>query len=272
MPSRTPTRRGVAGIGFGLGLAVLCCLLFGSGLPMPATADAVIFRPDAHREKPPQVRRGVFLVHIKGVQTNRWNQNKSARWECDVDSRGSGWERVRFHTPVRRMRIMAMGPKRADTVVFAPMPVRGTVARQGKRVTDSSNLPEHCYADGGGGPAPPPPVPDCGTKRIKPGMRVSLFALNGKLTLGRTGSGRVPDLFRRCDWSGTAWPGLLTRNNKEEISTEFSPRWVFNPRFNRRTGAWSKVIMIARGARSGRSFGTWYRSTIRWTVTMKRLR
>lgn len=86
-------------------------------------------------------------------------------------------------------------------------------------------------------------------------------------------SGPKAKLFKHCAWRGQVWPGLLTRRgNGSDVATGFSPRWVYNPKFNRRTGAWSKVIMIARGSKIVRGMGSWYKTRVRWTVTMKRLR
>lgn len=218
-------------------------------------------------------KQGVFKVKITGVQTNTWSTDKKPRFECDWFAQGSGSERVKFHTPFRRMRISAFGSRRADSAIFAPIPVRGKVTRKGTYETQTDHLPEHCLADGGDGPAPPPPAPDCGTKAIRSGKLV-LVALDGKLTLDRRMTRTSPkDLFRNCDWRGTVWPSLLTRKgNGAKVSTGFSPRWVFNRKFNRKTGEWSKVIMIARGKRTNRDFDGWYKTSIRWTVTMKRLR
>lgn len=244
------------------------------------TADGAIFRPGAGKQQTKQKRQrlahvsGVFKVRVEGVQTNSWTEDKPAMWECDIASKGSGSERIRFKTPFRRMRIAAFGTKRPDSAIFAPLVANGTVRRHGKLDrTPVEQMPEHCLADGGDGPPPPPPTPDCGTKRFR-GLKLSLAALEGKLTLDRTSTVKQPPaLFDNCTWSGRVYPNLLTRKtNGKQVSTPFKPRWVFNPRFNRRTGEWSKTIMIARGTYRGRSFGTQYTTSIRWTATLKRLR
>ncbi|MDQ2622608.1 MAG: hypothetical protein M3Y45_06165 [Actinomycetota bacterium] len=219
------------------------------------------------------IKRGVFKVKIAGVQTNQWDTNKTPKFECDWYAQGNGREKVRFHTPFRKMRILAVGHKRADSAIFAPIPVRGKVTRKGTYETQTDHLSENCFGDGGDGPAPPPPAPDCGTKPIRSG-KLSLWASNGKLTLDRTSTRNSPkDLFRNCAWRGKAWPAMLTRKgNGNDVSTNFSPKWIFNRKFNRKTGAWSKVIMIARGTNTVRHLDGWYKTSIRWTVTMKRLR
>ena len=265
---------GDVGFKFSLPIVVFCfALLTGLGYGVP-DADGSTFGPGASTKKDRLIRKsGVFRVNVKGVQLNRWSKDTSPRSECDVWSRGSGFERVRFHTPVRRMRVVAFGSKRANTAIFKSLPVRGKVTRKGKLNHGSSeSLPEHCFADGGGDPPPPPPARDCGTKAIRNG-KLAPFALNGKLSLDLTRTNHTSPLFRNCDWVGRVWPSLLTRRqNGSVITTDFSPRWVYNPRFNRRTGAWSKVIMIARGTNIVRGFGTWYKTSVRWTITMKRLR
>lgn len=252
-----PTRTATATVL--LTAALLSLLLLGSALS-PSHAEAFA------------TKSGVFKVKINGIQTNKWFTDKSPKFDCDWYAKGSGWERVMFNTPFRKMRISAFGTKRADSAIFAPLPARGKVMRQGKLTTDTSNVPENCRGDGGDGPAPPPPPPDCGTKPIR-NTKLALVALKGKLTLDRKLT-RDPakDPFRNCDWKGKAWPGLLQHKGKVRISTPFRPRWVFNRNFNRRTGEWSKVIMIARGIHTNRDFDGWYKSSIRWTVTMKRLR
>lgn len=132
----------------------MCCGLAIAGLVGASVADGTIFRPGAHEMKH---KAGVFRVSIKGVQVNRWSTDTQPRWECDVSAKGSGFERVRFHTPARRMRVVAFGEGRADSAVFKPLPVRGKVTRKGKLVTGSAeSLPEHCLAGGGGGPPPEP--------------------------------------------------------------------------------------------------------------------
>lgn len=259
------------------GLSLLVLALLGALLLACAgNAGATIFRPPSaiQDEERFVLKKGVFLVSVEGVQTNVWQEDKDPLFECDVASKGSGSERVRFTAPARRMRISAFGQKRADSAIFAPLPVRATVTRKGKREqTPASAIPEHCLADGGDGVVQAPPKPDCGTKRSS-GLKLSLVALDGELTLDRTSTETTPpDPFKNCTWSGRVWPSLLTTTGGgKQISTEFSPKWVFNPKFNRRTGAWSKLIMIARGSRSGGSFGTRYTTKIRWTVTLKRLR
>lgn len=268
------TGMGVAGIRTFLSLLGLCGGLAAVPAFGPSEADAVIFRPGlANQQDTFKRKAGVFKVSVKGVQVNRWSIDRQPQWECDVSAKGSGRERISFYTPARRMRIFAFGEGKADSAVFKPIPVRGKVTRKGKIINGSGEeLPDHCFADGGGDPVEPP-VPDCGTKAIR-GAKLSPFAMDGKLTLDlAVGQKPVPKLFNYCDWAGRVWPGLLTtRGNGSKISTPFSPRWVFNPKFNPRTGAWSKVIMLARGSRVNRSFGTWYKTSINWSVTMKRLR
>ncbi len=241
-------------------IAIFTALFLAGLLAAPQRSDAA-------------VKQGVFKVKISGVQTNQWDTNKTPKFECDWYAQGSGRETVRFHTPFRRMRIVASGARRANNAIFAPIPARGKVTRKGTYETQTDHLPESCFGDGGDGPAPPPPAPDCGTKSIRSG-KLSLWARNGKLTLDQTMS-RQPakDLFRNCPWRGKRWPAMLSRKgNGKDISTGFKPKWIFNRKFNRKTGAWSKVIMIARGTDTVRHIDGWYKTTIRWTVTMKRLR
>ena len=246
---------------------------------LPSAADAWIFRPDQAKPKKKKKKKkrklpksGVFKVKVAGVQTDEWVTHKTPHFECDWFADGHGAERVRFKTPFQRMRLTTYPPK-YDMAIFRPLPAKGKVTRRGVLDVRTDHLPDDCGGDGGDGPPPPPPAPDCGTKPIRD-TRLSLFALSGRLRLDRTSTRVSPkDPFVNCPWKGRVWPGLLTTNKHgKTISTAFRPNLIFNPRFDRKTGKWSKVIMIGSGTQTRRDLDGSYKATIEWTVTMKRLR
>lgn len=217
-------------------------------------------------------RKGVFRVKLVGYQTTRWNHFSPADGTCVGESQGNGFERVVFRSPFRRMKLSAFGARRLDSMILPRMKVRGQLTRRGKYNYTPLENPDPGCPQGDGNGDYVEPRPDCGTRRFK-GLPMSLTALDGFFTLRSQADTRFRPVFRKCPNLATQWPALITeRTNGKPIRTRFPGRLFFNRKFNRKTGKWSKVIVIAKGANKRRSFTGASVTRLEWTLTVKRLR
>lgn len=217
-------------------------------------------------------KRGVFRVKLVGYQLTRWNLHSAPDGVCTGASSGSGFERVVFRSPARRMKLSAFGEPRLTSMILPRMKVRGQLTRRGSTsYTPPENPDPNCpYGDGGGDQEPI--LPDCGTRKYS-GIPISLFALDGFFQLRSEASIDARPYFRKCPNLATKWPTIITkRTNGKPIQTRFPGRLVFNRKFNRKTGKWSKVIVIAKGVDRRRSFSSSSVTRLQWTLTLKRLR
>lgn len=217
-------------------------------------------------------RRGIFKVKLVGYQVTRWNTHSPPDGICSGETRGNGFERVVFRTPAKRMKLSAFGQRRLTSMILPGMKVRGQLTRKGTYdYTPLENPSPDCpYGDGGGDSEPVPP--DCGTRKFK-GVPMSLFALDGFFKLRSEAGLDHRPAFRKCPNLATAWPSIITeRTNRKPIQTRFPGGLVFNRKFNRKTGAWSKVIVLARGVKKRRTFTDSSVVRLQWTLTLKRLR
>ncbi len=219
-------------------------------------------------------RQGVFRVKLIGYQMGRWNIYSQSDGVCTGSTEGGGFERVAFRSPAKRMVLSAFGKRRLTSMILPRLKVRGQLTRQGtyKHTPLENPSPDCPYGDGGGGPDYVPPAPDCGTRKFR-GIPMSLFALDGFFTLRSEGDYEQRPKFRNCPSPRVQWPSIIDeRTNGKPIQTRFPGRLVFNRKFDRKTGAWSKVIVRAKGIKRQRSLSSSSKTTLDWTLTLKRLR
>ncbi|MDQ2700477.1 MAG: hypothetical protein M3Y23_04015 [Actinomycetota bacterium] len=218
-------------------------------------------------------RKGLFRVKLVGYQTTRWNLHSAPQGLCDGEARGHGFERVVFRSPNRKMKLSAFGEPRLTSMILPTLKVRGQMTRRGTYTHIPAPFNPDCPYGDGGGDDYVPPAPDCGTRKFR-GVPMSLFALDGQFQLSSNASldkHRPP--YRNCPRISHGWPHLeKQKTNGKPIQTKFPGRLVFNRKFNRKTGAWSKVIVIARGARKYRTLTGSSVHRVEWTLTLKRLR
>lgn len=270
-------------------LAGLAAILTFSLLASPAAADAAasaapaptprIYIPDLPKLGKEQqnglfkTRKGVFRVRMVGYQLNRWTHFSPSDGECVGTAKGHGFERVVFRQPARRMKLSAFGMRRLTSMILPRLKVRGQLTRKGThKYTPLENPDPGCPYGDGGGPGYEPPAPDCGTRKFR-GIPMSLVALDGFFRLRSEASYKQRPRFRNCPPPQIQWPAIITeRTNGKPIQTRFPPRLVFNRKFDRKTGKWSKVILLARGVKKQRSFTGSSVTRLEWTLVLKRLR
>lgn len=274
----------------GVALAGLVAALTFAMFPSPAGATAAVKEPpspasrvlipdlpklfqEGQKKKGFVSRRGVFRVRMVGYQLNRWAVNSPSDGVCTGTLEGHGFERVVFRFPARRMKLSAFGKRRLTSMILPRLKVRGQLTRNGKyNYTPLENPAPDCPYGDGGGPDYVPPAPDCGTRKFK-GIPMSLFALDGFFQLRSEADYDQRPKFRNCPSPRVAWPTIITeKTNGKPIQTRFPGRLFFNRKFDRKTGRWSKVIVLARGAKKQRSFTSSSVTRLQWKLVVKRLR
>lgn len=218
-------------------------------------------------------RRGVFRVKLVGYQLSRWNYDYPGDGVCSGNTRGHGFERVVFRSPNKRMRLSAFGKRRLNSMILPRMKVRGQLTRQGKySYTPHPNPAPDCPYGDGGGPDYEPPASDCGTRKFK-GIPMQVFALNGFFQLNSYGKYEDRPRFVNCHAPPVRFPSIIDeRTNGKPIQTRFPGGLIFNRKFDRKTGAWSKVIVLAKGAKKRRTFNSADITRLQWKLVFKRLR
>jgi hypothetical protein len=216
---------------------------------------------------------GVFRVWLSAYQTVRWSHFSSSD-ECSGSSSGHGFEKMYLRVPRRKMKLSAFGENRLEAMILPQLKSRGWVKRQGKYeyTPNPAPAPDCEFADGGGDYVPP--KPDCGRKSFK-GLPVSMVALDGYFSLeSRDPPSSNGFRYRNCPrLSLTGWPKLLDKKtNGKPVQSKFPGRLIFNPKFNRKTGAWSRVTIIGKGTRKYRTMTGSSQIRIEWTLNLKRLR
>lgn len=232
-----------------------------------------LFKQGQKKNSPFVSRRGVFRVKLVGYQVSRWSVNSPSDGVCVGSTEGGGVERVVFRQPFKRMKLSGFGIRRVTSMVLPTLKVRGQLTRRGSTTyTPLANPDPDCpYGDGGGGPSEPI-APDCGTRKFR-GIPMSLFALDGFFRLRSEAELENRPRFRKCPPPRVAWPSIITkRTNGKEIRTRLPGNLVFNRKFDRKTGKWSKVIVIAKGVARQRSMTSASTTRLQWTLTLKRLR
>lgn len=231
-----------------------------------------LFQEGKKKKKGFVSRRGVFRVRMVGYQINRWSVHSPPDGICSGETLGNGFERVVFRFPAKRMKLSAFGKRRLTSMILPRMKVRGQLTRKGSySYTPLENPAPDCpYGDGGGDYVPTPP--DCGTRRFK-GIPMSLFALDGFFQLRSEASFDRRPKFRNCPSPRVEWPTIIReKTNGKPIQTRFPGRLFFNRKFDRKTGKWSKVIVLAKGAKKQRSFTSANVTRLQWKLVVKRLR
>lgn len=270
-----PVGVALTGLAFAIALALVFPLSSAPAAPGSSTssqAPRIYFPKEMYPDNFKQ-KRGVFRVKLVGYQLTRWSLHSPPDGICTGQSSGSGFERVVFRSPARRMKLSAFGEPKLTSMILPRMKVRGQLTRRGSTTyTPLENPDPNCPYGDGGGPDYVPPKPDCGTRRFN-GIPISLVALDGFFRLRSEASIDSRPRFRKCPNLATQWPTIITeKTNRKPIQTRFPGRLVFNRKFNRKTGKWSKVIVIAKGVKRYRSFTNSSVTRLQWTLTLKRLR
>lgn len=226
--------------------------LAGSLSAMAVTTPAVT------RAEPAEMQTGRFLVELKGVQETTWKTRHAAQFECDVNIDGGGFENVWFKSRGTVLTVSSFG----RTVLMrrgrapASLDINATIERQG--VVETTSGAVCADGDGGGGP---PPLADCGTKRSR--LRVDVRYRRGRVSV-------EPDLvlplgpFANCPEGGISWPSLLTRNRSGRLIGQALP---MEDLFSH-----GRNIVVARGSATQADGGSQSTTTIRWSLSFKRIK
>jgi hypothetical protein len=208
-----------------------------------------------------------FRAEVKGTQTTTWSENHTPQSQCDQGVSGSGRERVTFAS-TRPTTIVAtrFGGHHilfgSADLASADIVTRATVSRQGS--TTSTPLDIRCEGTGGGGT---PPAPDCGARHgslavalaWSPAGREGIMLEQGDL-------GSLLHAYTNCPVIGTAFPQLLDLTTAGDSVVARMPASAL---FDRSIG---KHIVIATGRRVSHSGDSTSTTTIRFTVSLTRVK
>jgi hypothetical protein len=239
---------------------ILAALVVLAAAAVPATASAATMK---------QAR---FRVTVSGVQKTTWTYaSESADPDCPTKSNGSGSETVRFRTPKSRVLRITQFGKLPAIFQFegqrSPLPtttVAGSVSRNG---TYDTQITGECRAVAQGDNESPeaPPAPDCGTKRFG-ALGIDLhFVGRSWFWIERDDLHPLTEPFQNCPIMGTEFPELLSTSKGKQLQVRLPQRDLFNRRFG-------KHIVIGRGRESSNAGGARVVTTIRWDVTLRRLK
>ncbi len=209
-------------------------------------------------------RTADIAVEIEGVQRTAWEAHHVAINDCDVSYDGSGSETYRFRSRKVQLRAIEL-PN--GSVFFtrrgrpAVLPLTGTVTRTGSLLKATAGLA--CAAgDGTGGPAPAPP--DCGTRRVTNAVEIA-FGVRVRDRIEISDGEPATDPFKNCPAGGAeqyptimAWDGADRR-----IGRRLPAGDLFGHGRN---------IVIARGTKTRSGSEMTSTTTVRWTVTLTRVR
>jgi hypothetical protein len=237
-------------------LAVITAVTALGAAAIPATAA-----------EQPKIRNAYFKVTIEGVQKDKWNAfHQGGAHKCDATVSQKGSEVVKFRS--KPILIKATDMEGLSNPVFShgdgsslyPFKLRGTVSRQSQ--INASPTPPECGGKGGGG------IPkDCGTKPLRGLKARADYALGkpyGYIQIQSDSSARDP--FRNCGGGSQGFPHLLdyTAQNKR-IDSELPRNEVFDKSLG-------KIIVIGRGRSVQKGEETEDIASIRWEVTLKRVK
>ena len=213
-------------------------------------------------------RVAAFRAEVEGVQTTTWTEHHTPLSRCDQQVTGSGREQVVFHsTRSQKMVATLFG---GHHVVFgsadlasADIVTRATVNRRGE--TTASPLDPTCVGAGGGGVAP---QRDCGARRGS--LALSLGGSPARryegILLEQGDLGSMLHSYQNCPVIGTSFPQLLGLN------TSGSPVLARMPAAALFDTAIGKHIVIATGRRVDRSGDSASTTSIRFTVSLTRVK
>jgi hypothetical protein len=235
-------------------VAVLAACLASCAAPAMAASHA------------PQV--ATFRAEVKGIQTTTWTEHHTPLSRCDQEVTGSGREQVVFHsTRPQKMIATLFGGHHvlfgSADLASADIVARTTVNRQGE--TSASSLDPTCLGAGGVGVAP---QRDCGTHRGS--LAVSLSWSPARryegILLQQGDLGSLLHSYQNCPVIGTSFPQLLALNTSGSPVVARMPAAAL---FDTTIG---KHIVIATGRRVDRSGDSVATTTIRFTVSLTRVK
>lgn len=231
-------------------LCALAALLAAAAAAPPATAGAP--------------RMADIAVEIEGVQRTTWESHHVAINDCDVSSDGSGAETYRFRS--RRVVVRAVGLPNGSVLFTrrgrpAVLPLTGTVTRSGTVLKATAGLA--CAAgDGTGMPTPVPP--DCGTRRVTNAVELA-FGVRVRDRLEISDGDPARDPFAACP-SGAPeqFPTIMAWDGEDRrIGRRLPARDLFG---------YGRNIVLASGTRTRSASELTSSTTVRWTVTLTRVR
>src|SRR5262245_6773575 len=236
-----------------------------AALACAAALAAACAAPAGAATKPTTAR---FRAVVEGVQTTRWTiDHADPPGPCAATYKGSGRERLDFATRravtlnVTRLPIGGAVFSVGDDPTNTLIPATARVNRQGSTtITPYSDQP--CGT--GNGLLEPLVKPDCGP-RTKP-LTLMISAQSRPVnSIGIRGLSPSFGLYKRCPVSGVAFPNLLALDKGKPIQTPWPEDEIFD-----RTER--KIIILGRGADTESSGGDSSTTTLRWTLTLLRVK
>jgi hypothetical protein len=204
-----------------------------------------------------------FTVTVEGVQKNTWvHDHPGGDGLCDPSVSGSGFETYRFRSrkPLKVRAVLTGGDVELTNYPDGLIEVGtgGKVTRQGGLTW--GKIPESECPGGG--------VPgnlldkDCGTRAVADLLLVRYQ--RGRVMLESNVSEPPLGEFRNCDWSGKTWENLLWADARgRRIGQPLTGGELFD---------FGKNIVIGRGAVTGGHDDGSFKTTIRWEVTVRKLK
>jgi hypothetical protein len=227
---------------------------------------ALVAASPAGAATPPKIETALFKAEIKGVQHSSWTMDHDSLpgEPCGARFAGVGNETFSFRSK-RPVRLKAT--RIAGNVTFtvgrgiAEFPVKATVDRNGHiTVTQHSNMP--C---GTGNGEATPAKPDCRTRKFD--LTLGLYSVWGavpRLNL-RDATTVQPLDYKNCPTSAPSYEEPLVLNHSKLLAA----KWPADEIFDRSIG---KEIIIGKGRDEQSSMGTVWSASMRWVLTVTRIR
>jgi hypothetical protein len=213
-----------------------------------------------------RVENAMFDVSIKGYQVTTWSQSHESRGGCDVNTKGSGSETMRFRSRKVRLRsiwVHGQSPlfvsAGADADPRVRVPLRTRVTRQG----DVAQWGDPCSEGDGTGTGPA--AKDCGTKYSNALAAQILYESRDPTRLGLGSDfGSPPDLFANCPAGPLMWPKAVTTNNGRMLGRRVGYRELFH-------GAQQHILRIGATIPND-TFEVQAKTEVGWELTITRVR
>lgn len=207
-------------------------------------------------------RQAVFKAEVEGVQRTSVTHSHEPLHRCDVRDYSTGKETVRFASRKPLKVTVARVPGVSGYTVLYGKRGQGipTRARVNRRFSPQVTAPpSDCPPAGdgnGGGPLPP----DCGTRTISPWM---IAIESPRRELVSLEADHFEDPYQRCP--GGAFPELVHENTRGDTIVSRLPEKEL---FDQRIG---KLIVIGRGERSYLLHDYDETTTVRWSLSLRRI-
>ena len=195
-----------------------------------------------------------FRVSVTGTQTTTWTSQDAFLAGCLEGERGEGAQVVKFRS----------GTVPMHAYEGVPQPFFFKKGDRGQIELKLSGTVERRAAFSCADPFPPAAQPDdCGTKTFS-GVRVMPRYLYGsnRVVLEQPYGDGAPE-FDRCPIFGDEWPYLLKEADGRPVGRDLPAARLFGRR---------KTALTAEATSVRSAGGSKATTTIRWTVTFKRVR